>query len=477
MIEGLNLFATFMIYLWPVVVAALFLLTNPRKAILLGYLGALLFLPQGSIQIEGFPELSKISVTALSVFLCILLFDVNTLLKFRPRWYDLPITILALIPVLSSVQNSYGLYDGFSQTLARAFVWTLPYFYGRLYFNTPSALRMLATYLFLGALIYVPFCLVEIRLSPQFHNWVYGAGLGGFGMTKRMGGWRPMVFMQHGLMLGLWMANGTLAGLWLWLSRSLKQVGPIPIEILVPVLFVTTVLCHSTGAILLLVAGIGAIVLMHFGKTYLPLYIAVLVPALYIFVRALGLWDGQIMVEVASTISAERAASLDYRLRNEQVFQQFAMQRPYYGYGRMQQDEVAEETGAVKVATDSMWIIIFWMNGLIGVISWLFVFLLPVVLLPLRLKSVAWYHPVAGNAVLLALILSIWFLDCAVNTMNNPVYVFIVGGLAGFTLAEMPTRTRANRMPVRQVSTRLSKYGPRDPSIGPLPAMKLRRPE
>ena len=58
----------------------------------------------------------------------------------------------------------------------------------------------------LGGLIYVPLCLFEVRMSPQLHNMVYGFAQHSFGQTVRGGGWRPMVFMQHGLAVGLFMS-------------------------------------------------------------------------------------------------------------------------------------------------------------------------------------------------------------------------------------------------------------------------------
>jgi hypothetical protein len=42
--------------------------------------------------------------------------------------------------------------------------------------------------------------------------------------TMRFGGWRPTVFMEHGLMVGMWMSMAAMIGLWLWWTGTLKRV-------------------------------------------------------------------------------------------------------------------------------------------------------------------------------------------------------------------------------------------------------------
>ena len=99
--------------------------------------------------------------------------------------------------------------------LNQTVTWGIPYFLGRIYFNDLQGLRELSVAIFIGGLIYVPFCLYEIRFSPQLHRLLYGYHQHDFSQTFRFGGYRPMVFMQHGLMVGMWMGMATLAGIWL----------------------------------------------------------------------------------------------------------------------------------------------------------------------------------------------------------------------------------------------------------------------
>jgi hypothetical protein len=105
---------------------------------------------------------------------------------------------------------------------------------------------------FFGTLVYIPFCLYEVVMSPRLHRIVYGFHPHSFGQAKRGGGWRPVVFMHHGLMNSMWMVSGFLSGFSLALSGRLKSLMPKfarPFTLpLLLALFVTILLLKSTGA-------------------------------------------------------------------------------------------------------------------------------------------------------------------------------------------------------------------------------------
>src|SRR5207253_10406528 len=145
----------------------------------------------------------------------------------------------------------------------------IPYLAGRLYLGDRGSFRGLAAAVLVGGLVYVPLCLVEIRFSPELHHWVYGFLQHDFTQTIRFDGYRPMVFMEHGLALGLWMSAACLAGYWLWRAGLWQRLGlPEALArrpgLTLLALAATTVACKSTGAILLGVAGAAA---LHFGRS------------------------------------------------------------------------------------------------------------------------------------------------------------------------------------------------------------------
>lgn len=57
-------------------------------------------------------------------------------------------------------------------------------------------------FLVIAGLIYTVPMLYEIRMSPQLHTIFYGYFPHSFGQQARGGGFRPVVFMGHGLLVG-----------------------------------------------------------------------------------------------------------------------------------------------------------------------------------------------------------------------------------------------------------------------------------
>lgn len=164
----------------------------------------------------------------------------------------------------------------------------------------------------------MPLCLYEVRMSPQLHRFVYGYHPSAFTMTRRFGGYRPMVFMQHGLMLGMWMATATLTGLWLWWNGALKRLWGMDLQWLVIAMAVTTVLCRSTGSILLLALGFAVLLAARWTRSSVPMLALLALTPLYIAARLGGLGIEDTMVSISREfISVDRGNSLRFRLQNE----------------------------------------------------------------------------------------------------------------------------------------------------------------
>jgi len=215
------------LFAWVPTVLLMFAVLPARRAVVMAFVGGWLFLPVFGIDLKGIPPFSKVSASAYAVLLGAALFDWDRLLTFRPRWFDLPIFVWCFTPLASSISNQIGdyggVYDGLSACLSEIVLWGIPYFLGRVYFNDWESIKELAVGVFLGGLIYMPLCWAEMRFSPQFHKWVYGFHQHSFAQTIRSGGYRPMVFMQHGIACAMWMTASAIVGVWLWTSGAVKQ--------------------------------------------------------------------------------------------------------------------------------------------------------------------------------------------------------------------------------------------------------------
>jgi hypothetical protein len=432
------------LYGWIAVVLALFSALPARRAVAASFIGAWLFLPQAAIPFQGLPDLDKVTATSFGALVGVLIFDAARLLSYRPHWVDVPMIVWCVTPFGSSIANGLGVWDGLSTVLGQVTTWGIPYFLGRLYFSDLQALRELAIAVLIGGLIYVPLCLIEIRLSPQLHRWVYGYHAHSFAQTIRWGGYRPTVFMQHGLMVAMWMISATLMAFWLWGSGALRRLWSVPTSLISVGLLVTCVLCKSAGALMLLVAGLGVAFAARFVRIPALVLVLVAVPPTYVYVRTAGLWDGHQVVELAQRVNRERARSIEGRFENEAMISAKALKQPLFGWGTWGRWRVRDDYGNDITTSDSLWVISLGQFGCVGLGALGAVLLLPAVLLLRRIPFRQWMHPAAGGAAALAIALVLYTYDGLLNAMLNPVFVLAAGGLSGFYVMapELASRLR-----------------------------------
>ncbi len=451
-------------FLWIPAVLGIFVLLPPRRAVLASFLGAWMFLPVASMQIGGLPDYTKVSATCAGVLLATFLFDAPRITRFRPSLLDVPMLLFCLCPFASSVTNGLGAYDGVSESLREVIRWGMPYFIGRLYFSDREGAKELAYAVFLGGVLYIPFCLFEIRFSPQLHRWIYGYHQHSFLQTIRYGGYRPMVFMDHGLMVGMWMAAAAAIGTWLlvcgtltpllkrtfpWLfsnprsdppwrgstQHMMTNIGPTAI---VGLLLGVTVLVKSTGALLLLVAAVGALVAAGKFRICLPVLFLFLVPPGYALLRTAGGWTGKNLVRAVAQVRPDRAQSLEFRLDNEDMLTRKALQRPVFGWGGWGRSRVYDETGQDISVTDGLWVILLGTRGMVGLLLFLFTFLLPLPLFWRRFPMRRWSEREVAAVAAMSVWLVIYVVDCFPNAMANPIFVLMLGGLMGMAVAGFP---------------------------------------
>jgi len=416
---------------WIPLVLYLFSRLPARRAVIASFVGAWLFLPNAFYKfVAGIPAYDKMSATCLGVLLGAAFFDSARFARFRFQAVDIPMLAWCVCPFFSSVANDLGAYDGLAATFRATVSWGLPWYIGRIYLDSTEALHDLAMGFFLGGLAYVPFCLYETRMSPQLHRMFYGFyAHSDFAQTLRMGGYRPMVFMEHGLMLGLWMAGASLAGIWLHLNGLLKQaLGKWALPSLLTLL-VTTVLVKSMGAFGLMLMGTGALLAAKKFKTSFLALLLVVVPIFYIFTRSTGTWDGSDVVDALTAMQPDRASSLQFRLDNENILLAKARQQLVFGWGGWGRARVYDDSGEDVSVTDGLWIIVLGNQGLFGLFALTLLLLLPAILLLKRVPPGQWGDPDIAPEAALAVLVNLYMIDCLLNAMVNPMYALVAGGL------------------------------------------------
>lgn len=444
----MNVTVTIALLGWLAAGPLLCVLLGARRGVLAALMLGWMFLPIGGFAIPGMPDYTKVTATAASALLGLLVFDLRRIRLGPPSWLDLPVLVWCLVPFASSLANGLGISFAVGQTLDQIALWGVPYIVGRLYFRDSESLRELAIAIVVCGLIYLPLCLYEIRMSPQLHRMVYGYFQHDFIQHRRYGGWRPAVFMHHGLMVALFMASATVVAAWLWLSGTLRRLSGVPMSVIAVSLAVTTVLCKSAGAIGLMFAGVSVLIGSRFVRTRVMVLILLSIAPVYMGLRATALWNGRSLVTAARFVAPERADSLQTRLNSEHLLIEHALQRPILGWGGWGRHRVKNERGFDNARTDGLWVIALGKYGLVGVASLCGAVLLPVLAYFLKAPRQNLFGRVCAPATALAIVAVLFMLDSLLNAMPNPMFLLAAGGLAGACAPQ--------RLPMVRVQPKLS---------------------
>lgn len=432
---------------WIPLTILLFLNFKPHHAAMVSVIGGTLFLPMAGYDLPGLPPLTKNSVIGIGLLLGGWLSGQRSIANFHWSRYDLPMLIWCVCPLASSLSNNLGFYDGLAGIWTNLSLWAIPYLAGRVYINSSEKLRDLCIALALGGLIYLPLCLFEIRMSPQLNNIVYGFFPHDFVQHKRYGGFRPIVFMQHGLMVALWMATTTTATFWLWRTKMITHLKSIPISLCAVTMIATTVLCKSANGWITLSIGLGSYFLFRLSGTIKPFRWIILLIPFYMLLRITGSIEAEaVETRMSRVFDADRVSSLAIRLQQEDLFIEKMLLRPQLGWGimgrawpRVGEDE--EGKSAIGMI-DALWLIVVCTKGLVGLISITAMMLIGPWRSLSRMRPPYQFTDAHSQAIplVLSLVVLLFMIDSLVNGMINPVYILVSGALLGWSLEQKQER-------------------------------------
>jgi hypothetical protein len=412
----------------------LFMLLPAPRAVAAGLVTGFLLLPNVVYDLPGVPNYDKGLAIVLGIGGAAFLCDPRRFLAFRPQLVDVPVIVLCLAAFLAGVMNDFGLWRGLSNAFDFAVRWALPWLLGRLYFGPPAAQRQLALAVVAGALVYVPFALWEVKMSPLLHREVYGVMLDSFVHARRgFGLWRPNVFVVHGLAYALYNALAALCAFWLWTTGAARGVWGIPMGLVVCVLLGTSVAAQSSNAILLLFVGMACLVVAARMRTALPVLLLALVPAGYVGARQALRWDAAELVPLAeATFGRSRAISLNVRIETETFLRDRIRERPWFGFDDFKAftGNQAREVEESPVLVDSRWILYLGLYGLFALVGLWCIQLLPPVLLWREIPPRYWSHPALAAAAVLAIASLLVTLDGLLNSFEIQAFTAGAGGVA-----------------------------------------------
>lgn len=425
---------------WLPLSVLVFRIARPSIAIPLLMIAPAMFLPEDTVfEMKGLPDLDKHTIGVGCVAFN-LLFRRVTLIALRPE-LRVPAGFFALLvggAVLTAATNLDPLpilgekalrpYDGLSMAADDVLRIGFPFLIGCVTVRSIGALRTMLMVLAAAGVGYSLLALYEARMSPQLHAMVYGMHQNEVSKSYRLGGFRPMVFMQTGLALAIFMLSTVMAAA--TLARSRMNVFRLPGIFVFAYLVVVLVLCRSLGT-LVYAAAFLPILFLPRQKLSLALILLALGTGSYPLLRATNVMPTEAIVSSAERVSPDRAQSLGFRFRNEDVLLRKALQRPLFGWGGFGRNRVFDPSTLRDLTiTDGFWIIQFGQRGWVGLVAILGLILIPVV----RAARLASRLPDKGDAALLsglALIVVVRFVDMLPNGWYDVHVMFFAGVLTG----------------------------------------------
>ncbi|CAN0600866.1 unnamed protein product, partial [Ectocarpus sp. 12 AP-2014] len=240
------------------------------------------------------------------------------------------IMVILLSPFLTTITNRERLFYGptvvpsmgTGEAIAMLFqsgVMITLFLIARRYLFTESAHRALLRALVLAGVAYSFPILFELRFSPQLHTWTYGYFQHSWAQHIRGGGFRPVVFLQHGLWVGFLLFMTVIAACAL-LRRDDKEPVKLEYFLMAGWLMLVLLVSRNLGAAILALIFAPA---MLFLPRQALIWTGMIVTIAFLSLPALrqaDLFPTNGIVSLASKISDDRAGSLEYRFDNEDAY-------------------------------------------------------------------------------------------------------------------------------------------------------------
>ncbi len=437
-----NALAYLMLLIWPVMATVLFQRLPREKALIWSILAAYMVLPPlANINLPAVPDMDKFAIANLSA-LALTIWVLHEKISFFPRfvvgrmlivlYVASPfITVLTNpdpIPIVAGDIPALRLYDSFA-AVSYQFIALVPFFLARHLLRTEAAFKAIVGALVAAGLIYSLPMLLEVRLSPQINVWVYGFFQHDFSQSMRGNGFRPMVFMPHGLWVAFFALMAAMSALIvLRTSEANRPRNTVIFLYLMLLLYV----CKSVGP---MVYALGLIpIILFIGRRWQLLLAAALavVVITYPLLRGAHLIPLDTILDYAMAISPERHQSLNFRIMNEEELLERASLKPFFGWGGYGRNLIRDPiTGTILTIPDGQWIIVLGTLGWLGYICEFGLLILPLVYLgreALLQRSAAFSPFACGVALIYAANLA----DLLPNATLIPFSWLMAGALMGY---------------------------------------------
>jgi hypothetical protein len=490
-----NAFAHLVFYSWPLVVYLIYRKQALVPALVWSvFLGYMLLPARMGIDLPLMPTIGKVEMTTISA--AVMCYVKRRMDRAIPAWRQaaeapigiatpgppkgfavnaivwILVLIVLVTPILTVLNNAepisagprnvpgLRLYDAFSMIAGSLFT-LLPFLIGRRFLNTAEshvAVLKVMCFILLG---YSLLALWEVRMSPQLNVQIYGFRPSSFAQHVRAGGYRPLVFLNHGLMLGILLAMSILATATLWRFFKESAAKSSLWIIYICWLSITLFLSKNLGASMIAMLLLPFVLLMGVRGQLLVTAILAGVVLLYPMLRGADYIPVDTVYEYILERNPERAQSFKFRLDNEEILLEKANEKPVFGWGSWGRNRLYDEvTGQNLTIPDGVWVIVIGTSGWVGYIGQFGLLTLPLILLAIRRRKLDISIATSGLGIVLAANL----VDLIPNASLAPMTWLIAGSMMGYLAT--PTQTAKHPQTARISTARsdVQDFGSQQPA-------------
>jgi hypothetical protein len=448
------------LFLWPPLSLVVFSRRGALEGAIFTILGVDWILPVGLSFHVPFMTIARGEIAFLSALVGCLVFAPRKLFgKTLFGGCEVFLLILVLDPIPTALTNGdylaigdlhlpgLGLSDALGMSIGLLVSQGLPFILGRRLFSRPKDLPPLFLFLVGIGMVYAFPMLFEIVMSPQLHRWVYGYHPHQFIQQVRGTGYRPVVFVGHGLGLAFYMSRCVVSAAVLQRLR-LRPFG-MPSVVVLAIMWMLLLLGKSLAPILYGASGTLLLLLLRpKQQAIVGVVVAVLVLA-YPMLRAENLVPTEVLLDAASMVSTDRHDSLEVRLVAEEALLERARQRIWFGWGSWGRNRVYDKEGHYSPPTDGLWAIIIGEFGIVGFLGVFGLLTAPVLLISARFRQISGRRDqiLTLGLVLLVVMTAV---DSIPNSTGVGASLFLAGALAGIAEGARAPRRPAQGSPERR---------------------------
>jgi len=431
-----NFIAYLAIYCWPLISVWLYLRYSALTATFWTIFGAYMFLPEKTaVDLPLVPGLNKENIAIYSaIFGCFVIKKIRFRLPRKAVGAKILICIGMLIPAFTVLTNLDPVFTGatvkpglspqdiLSMTLQLSFM-LAPFILGALLIKDSNDGLNVLKLIAVAGLIYSPLMIIEVLVSPQLHTWIYGFFPHRFDQQFRFGGYRPAVFMGHGLLVANFSVVVLIAITGLWKAKKKIFLGPNWLYVIYGLFLL--IICKSVGPWILGILGLLILTIFSPRVSLLTAFAIASTVVLYPLLAMLDFIPHQSLLDAAAVFGPDKVGSLGFRFSNEELMLAHGRERILFGWGGWARNRID------GVIPDGYWIITFTQFGLFGYLVFFGLPLLAVKKMREKIRAVKnkdEQYIVATFGIMIAMLM----VDQIPNASQQNWVIFIYGAAIGF---------------------------------------------